>query len=118
MARAANPARRPQLTFGKLALRLGVVSLDEVEQARAERRRQGGTLERILLAQGALTRELAIRVREVYRLACGACDRCGWRTDLEVASVLTCACGGAFRPLAIDDESGMDSVEAPLRASA
>ena len=72
---------RPRISFGKIAHRVGAVSLEDLEKARQLREEKGGKLDEILLESGALTPELAEFVREAFVRACAICEGCGRRTD-------------------------------------
>ena len=93
---------RPRISFGKIALRVGAVTQEQLEQARGQREDDGGNLEEILLEQGVLTPDLAEFVREAFLRACAVCERCGRRTDVEErnAGDHACRCGGTFVSLA------------------
>ena len=53
---------RPPTTFGRLALRMGIVSKEDLDRANASRQ-IGESLERALLRMGALNQELADHVK-------------------------------------------------------
>jgi hypothetical protein len=52
----------PRAAFGRLALRMGVVSQEDLRLAIALCKSHDGSVERILLRAGALTQELAAHV--------------------------------------------------------
>ena len=54
----------PGDAFGHVALRAGVITREALDRAVAEQERQGGSLESILIAQGALEPDLALLVQE------------------------------------------------------
>ena len=94
---------RPPISFGKIALRVGVVESEDLEKARATRDAEGGDLETILIAQGALTPELSELVREAFLSACAVCEQCGRRTDTEESGDHACRCGGTFVAIGEED---------------
>ncbi len=77
-----GPSRRPGApSWARIALRAGVVSPAELRRARVLRRREGGSLEAVLLRTGALRPELARLVRAACLDARATCPRCGRRAD-------------------------------------
>ena len=52
----------PRTSFGRLALRMGIVSQEDLRLAISLRKTHGGNVERILLRAGALSQELAAHV--------------------------------------------------------
>jgi hypothetical protein len=109
---------RPRISFGKIAHRVGAVTMEQLETARTQRDDSGGNLEEILLKMEALTPELAEFVRDAFVRACAVCERCGRRTDVEDrnAGDHACRCGGTFVSLAETMEEG-DDVPAELLES-
>ena len=99
---------RPRISFGKIALRIGAVTQEQLDQARGVRDDDGGNLEEILLEQGALTPDLAEFVREAFLRACALCERCNRRTDVEERNTgdHACRCGGTFVALAETLDAG------------
>lgn len=116
----SHMSKRPRISFGKIALRVGAVTKDALERARLTRTESGGDLEGILVDQGALTPELAERVREAFLFACAVCERCGRSTDTEERDDDddACRCGGTFVPLekTIDPE-GLETIDPALLQS-
>ena len=95
---------RPRISFGKIAHRVGAVTTEQLGEARRERDETDGSLEEILLKNGALTPELADLVREAFVRACAICEGCGRRTDVEERDGdWACLCGGTFAPLEVPD---------------
>jgi len=116
-------SKRPRISFGKIALRVGAVTREDLEKARAAREQSGGNLEAILIEQGALSPELATSVREAFVEACAVCENCGRRTDVAErdADDVACRCGGTFVPLekTIDAEGSdvLDAIDPSLLQS-
>lgn len=59
-------------SFGRLALRMGIVNQRDLQRALAMTVASGGSLETSLLASGALTSELAEHVRAAARVVRGS----------------------------------------------
>lgn len=99
---------RPRISWGKIAYRIGAVSRADLDSAREERDREGGTLEEILIRRGRLDPELAEFVRDAFVRACAVCERCGRRTDVQERDPedFACRCGGQFVP--IDEDTEID----------
>ena len=73
--------RRP--CFGKIALRMGAVTEEELSRAQQLRReREWEDLEEILVEMGVLSAGLAEGVRTAWLRARSECPHCGRRTDL------------------------------------
>jgi hypothetical protein len=100
---------RPRISFGKIAHRVGAVTKEQLEEARAARDESDGDLEAILLESGAISQELADLVREAFVRACAICEGCGRRTDTEERdNDWVCKCGGTFVPLEQTLEPGAE----------
>ncbi len=91
-----DPTTRPRISFGKIALRMGAVTSQDLQKARAVRTEKGGSLEAILIELGALNDELARAVKDAFVRACAVCETCGRRTDTTEREDWTCRCGGTF----------------------
>ena len=93
---------RPRISFGKIALRVGAVTSEQLVECRAERDTSDETLEQILLEKGYLSEDLAEFVREAFLRMCAVCPECGRRTDVSERNEgdWACRCGGTFAPLA------------------
>ncbi len=62
-------SRKRYQAFARLALRMGIVSLEDMRAALYVRKRTGERIEAILLRTRAVTRELAAYVHDAVRLA-------------------------------------------------
>ena len=93
---------RPRISFGKIALRVGAVTSEQLVECRAERDTSDETLEQILLEKGYLSEDLAEFVREAFLRMCAVCPECGRRIDVSERNEgdWACRCGGRFVPLA------------------
>jgi len=109
---------RPRISFGKIAHRVGAVTLEQLETARAKRDETEASLEQVLVEMEILTPDLAEFVRDAFVRACAVCERCGRRTDVDDrhAGDHACRCGGTFVSLAETLEEG-DEVPAELLES-
>ncbi len=89
---------RPRISFGKIAHRVGAVTLEDLDKARQIREEQGGSLEEILVEMEAMTPELVEFTREAFIRACAVCEECGRRTDVveRESGDWGCRCGGTF----------------------
>lgn len=100
---------RPRISFGKIAHRVGAVTQEQLDEARAARDETDGELEAILLERGAISQDLADLVREAFVRACAICEGCGRRTDVEERdNDWSCMCGGTFVPLEKTLEAGAE----------
>lgn len=60
---------RSKLSFGYLAMRMGIVDTGDLRRARALREQSGQSLEGVLIANSLLSPELAAHVNDALRLA-------------------------------------------------